>query len=113
MKNPSELSTATILALAQERIRNSDHWCQGSAAQDETGRPADLKYGVRFCSIGALCTVVMDAALDLAIEYLDMAAMHIRSTGTVRLNDGTDHATVMRMFDEAIEIAASKEKVSA
>jgi hypothetical protein len=133
MKNPSELSTATILALAQERIRNSDHWCKHILGRDKDGSGTDgiSDNTVQWCARGALLKVF--GASDQwnvprlpAEEYLDRAAREIYGADGdipdywitdhrwlyVGVNNYKEHKDVMRIFDRAIELAAADEKVN-
>ena len=82
---------------ARKLIEDPAHWCQHTAyCTDENG------VVVARCAMGA---VSMIAANDHVYE-LRQAATEINGHWAVSaLNDATDHATVLRMFDRAIELA--------
>jgi hypothetical protein len=111
MQNPNDLSITTILALAQAKIRDPAHWCAGSNATDAAGKgvPYDSPLAERWCAAGALASVMGRAARSSAcfrpmIARLDQAAQCLTHVyGVVRVNDFLGHATVMRVFDLAVD----------
>lgn len=110
-----EPEVVTILRRAQERIRDPEGWCVGSPvsrSRDNRGKN---------CAESAL-------ALELGVDYLDdkdwtllhstpayellLRAAEQVKPGTIKVwevNDDTDHPTVMRMFERAIELAEQEE----
>ena len=102
------ITTAEILKRAKAKIENPGHWCQGFPAKDVRGRSAKphSDYAVRWCAIGALDSVSgrFDALWYMkARDCLMTSAIECgNAIGIAHLNDHSDHATVMRMYDLAI-----------
>lgn len=107
---PSELLTAAKAVIADPK-----HWTQNAFARDAAGNSACAANpgAVCFCALGAMdraasnslhltnWSVKADAEL-----HLRHAAVSIRRDyGPAGINDDTDHPTVMKMFDTAIELA--------
>lgn len=102
-----------ILSEAQELIRDPSKWCQGAFARDADGLPAafDGKTACSWCALGAvdfIGTKRRDYILsDRALEALRIAS-ELYWTGEADpagVNDNSNHAAVMEMFDRAIQIA--------
>lgn len=104
---------AEILKQARALIEDPERWHQGYYARTEDGRVVDAydPDACAWCAEGAVLkaggslfenapeSILLDAcAVDIAatldLDYAVMFANH--------LNDQTDHATVLRMFDCAI-----------
>ena len=99
-----DTETAALLRKAKALIDTPEKWCQGAMALDRLGRVCFDPMGsyvVRRCAIGAAATIDgcgWSRPLKAAAKE-----MGYRDPGD--LNDRTDHLTVMRMFDRAIELA--------
>jgi hypothetical protein len=109
MQNPSDLSVTTILALAQAKIRDPQHWCHGTLATDAAGYVVkyDDTLAEHWCAVGAVASVLgrqmVESRCDLpALERLDQAARLLTGVGTVTVNDFHGHAAIMRAFDLAV-----------
>jgi hypothetical protein len=109
MKNPDELTPATILALAQEKIRNRKHWCSGHLATD--GHLAVDPCGPEakhWCAAGALILIAMTRRQGYSgysgpeFEALEAAAVQLFGRGFMWVNDHLGHHKIMRVFDRAI-----------
>jgi len=91
---------------AKGLIKDENFWCQGKLS----GWSHTKKTHV-MCSIGALeilCTGIDykdNLEMRLAREMLNLAARRLGYFSAFRLNDHTDHATVMEMYDLAIEMS--------
>lgn len=129
-KNPSDLSVATVLALAQERIRDPRNWCKGKLGLDGNGEWTDgRKEGTtQWCARGAIASVLdidarfgqipvepilhrAAAAIYGARVPLDYA--HFAHFAHVYVNNYMTHNDVMAVFDRAIEMAIADEKAVA
>jgi hypothetical protein len=116
MKNPAELSDETILTLAQEVIRDPDHWTQNMLARNADGRGADVTSfaAVSFCSAGAIMRALgQDVFGSSRFQELwaHLCAHPLLSGPGSRYmcpadyNNRHNHAEVMAMFDFAREHA--------
>jgi hypothetical protein len=113
MKNPAELSDEAILTLAQELIRDPEHWTTCAAARDGRGHSveANAPGAVRFCAAGAIMRVTGEEhAGDM--PRFDRVWLHLRAYPAIKgascpagFNDVYGHEAVMRMFDFAREHA--------
>jgi hypothetical protein len=130
LQNPSELKVSTILALAQERIRDRAHWCKLILGRNKEGFATNgaTSDTVQWCARGAVINVsgIQDPWFidPLPAEvYLDEAAVEIygedwkrlSATGRyfyVHINNYGRHEDVMAIFDRAIELASADEKVN-
>lgn len=93
------------LQAARDLIADPEHWTQGTLARDERGWTAstDSPKAVMFCARGAIyrvspglsVIVACDVALKPAIEGVGYERL-------TALNDSTDHATVLAMFDKTL-----------
>jgi hypothetical protein len=99
----TESERTTTLKRAKATIADPKNWCQRAFLV------AKLDGGKQYCALGSLMRAGHDT---LAAEHLlKDAAMEILGPGFVSLcrhpvafvNDQFDHATVMKMFDAAIE----------
>jgi hypothetical protein len=106
------MTPAEMLRAAKAKIGEPDSWCMGSEAvnaSDEAEDPTDPE-ACRWCSIGAVIAVG-GIGSPYVFTLLDDAAKAMGKGGKLGLraaallNDTTDHATVMKMFDRAIELA--------
>jgi hypothetical protein len=131
MKNPSELSVPTILALAQAKIADPENWCQGSLGMLPDGTPVEnfssdsfngFDRAVKWCALGAVASVTgfmpnsfsQEDETDWrkAVTPLHDVALRLGYMHAPGLNDSSTHEKVMEMFDKAIELAAADEKVN-
>lgn len=106
-KNP----VAEQLRAAQELIRDPEHWCQGALFRDAHGTASAFHNVERRCAIGALHGSNATSTADLLNEAAkEMGFLQRRGElcAAAMLNDHTDHATVMEMFDLAIEKAEAE-----
>jgi hypothetical protein len=113
MKNPDELSTATILALAQEKIRDPQHWCRGRLALDAEGQDTQ-PFGddaVRWCAAGAVSAVAYTRLNSDVLNALTGAAVRRFGSGIITVNDSSGHAAVMEIYDIAIKETAHPCKI--
>jgi hypothetical protein len=95
---------ADILRRARARISDPSRWTQEFYARDRAGYRTDptSSDAVRWCSYGAVDAELGTSQVD---QFLHLAArvLGLHSPGSA--NDNGDHATVLRMFDRAIELA--------
>ena len=111
------MNTANILKMAKAKIENPEHWCVHEEARNKHGLmvQADAPGACQWCAYGALFAVAPPPAARLVVECLDeVASKAIQGFEFLPgqdwvhadfVNDTTDHATVMRMYDLAIEKA--------
>lgn len=103
-----------LLSEAQELIRDPKNWCQGPFALDAEGVSVSpgSSSACCFCADGAMERVLSDqldfSTYNKARRVLTDAAFDMGVLGVVFLNETTDHPTVMKMFDLAIELAAQE-----
>ncbi len=92
----TEPTVVEILRAAKAEIADPANWCQGRAKIDG-----------RCCATRAFAQTAPGEGIarDLAWEFLLRAAMNAGFSIPSRLNDQTDHATVMAMYDDAIALA--------
>lgn len=97
------------LVAAREIIFSPQNWTKGVLARDAHGVEVDpfSEDAVCFCAYGALAKV--RGKLDSWSDHLSRASWEINLTPPSFLNDGTDHPTVLRMFDLAISKARASE----
>ena len=107
-----DAETAALLRKAKALIDTPEKWCQGFLARNILG--FDVLPGnpdaVAFCARGALLFEAAGRPVGKCDKFLAQAARKIKvcASGSyphVDLNNTTDHPTVMRMFDLAIEMA--------
>jgi hypothetical protein len=119
-----------VLALAQEKIRDPQHWTQRVLARTRDNVPINPTFddAARWCAAGAVCAVTLQnrqtprpvsnelpwgggvRGEDLnraAMAYLHMASEKLTGLGVTTVNDFHGHATTMRAFDLAITMAAA------
>jgi hypothetical protein len=114
MKNPNDLSTATILRLARARIADPRHWCQQHLAVNALGMALspNADSAVRWCAAGAVARVAdWGGAWDYAGPRLGAAfrALHTAAKALygvsefVTVNDFYGHEAMLRVYDHAIK----------
>lgn len=100
-----------LLERSRELIADPKHWTQGVGARDASGNPiaSDAPECVCWCAAGAIYKASSDALDDgYASHYgetklwVDQMAWKRGFANIESLNDNTDHATVLAVFDEAI-----------
>ena len=87
----------SVLHAAQERIRDPENWCQGHLYQTRNGKD-------QWCATGSFELAKTIGEWTSAWGLLWQAANELGHDGIVTLNNQTDHATVMAMFDRAQEL---------
>lgn len=111
------MAPVEILRAARAQISHPANWCQFEDALSIEGMvvPCHDEDACRWCSLGATAAVagaICPEAEKKADGYLASAAHEMGFTGNgavADLNDNTDHATVMKMFDRAIALAEKEE----
>ncbi len=103
-----DTETAALLRKAKALIDTPEKWCQGTCARDARGKAVLLgsATAVAHCSFGAVWA--LSANTQQAASLLRRVGAEMGYGGEVVLNDSTDHPTVMRMFDRAIDLAREK-----
>jgi hypothetical protein len=103
-----------ILSVARVLISKPTLWTQKVYSRDKDGDQCDpLKVeSVCFCSLGALrrtaFSLLADTFYSEARNHLQQACELFGFMGIPALNDNSDHATVLKMFDKAIELAGEE-----
>lgn len=104
-------SAADILRAARDKIAEPNHWTKGEYARDKNGNSVDAQApdAVCWCARGAFYAVRPHGDNMHALVHL-REAIHERAGhgGIVRLNDGSDHADVLAVFDRAIQLAEAR-----
>lgn len=113
------MTPAEILRAAKAKIEDPAHWCQGYSWLNSKNQPIsrdDMRSAARrCCAIGAVALSCQRLSDEWSpIRFLETAANELGFGEKVllapaELNDSTDHATVMRMFDRAIELAEASQ----
>ena len=95
------MTTADKLREARDLISDPERWCQECYARDKNGAPVlyESLAAVRWCALGACEKVGAD------VRILWRAAERMKGFDPADINDSTNHPTVMKMFDLAIELA--------
>ena len=103
------------LIAARALIEQPERWTRGEYARTKSGQYTKVngKYAACFCAIGAVAYVLrkrpINAEKTMAYKTLLSASIALTSQDVDQLNDYCDHATVMRMYDKAIEFAQQAE----
>jgi hypothetical protein len=109
-------SVADLLIAARAKIASPSTWTQYVSARDADGNAVDARddAAVCFCAYGAIGAVMsrVDAdsigvslrASNLLYDYACTAGF----AGAAHLNDQSDHAAVLEMYDSAIDAARMK-----
>lgn len=101
-------SAKTELMQARALIAKPDGWTTSAFARDDTGTPVDVhdKTAVCFCALGAIARV---RCSEKARNLLADAARQVDTVygSILMVNDDPmyGHASVLRMYDKAIELA--------
>lgn len=107
-----------ILIAAKAVIADPKHWTKGAIAKNSDGYSTYVSSETAscWCSVGAYYRVA--EAIDetpiaiTAFETLTRAATAFgRFLSVADMNDASDHATVMSVWDKAIELAKEAETV--
>lgn len=96
-----------LLIEARAKIADPAHWTQGANARNSFHESC-LSHDPRaicWCAQGAILSF-RDPTEGEAYTQLNNAAKELTNYGLTSLNDTTDHATVLKMFDIAIERAS-------
>jgi hypothetical protein len=104
------MTPADTLRAAKALIEKPENWHVGYYAKTPGGDDTwgDLPQACKWCALGALQKVSGDPYFPIGRRdhvTLEAAARKLGYDCASLLNDTTDHATVMRMFDLAIEMA--------
>ena len=108
---PSELLTKAKAVIADPK-----HWVQGQPAKDAKGQSVGpcTPQAVCWCSLGALEKVTHEentySTRLMAARYLVRVSAECGYTSTHSFNDNSSHETVMKAWDEAIQLAKEDEK---
>lgn len=112
--------TKELLIKSKEVIKDEDNWCTGDTYQNADGSPLsrfEIKYVDKCCAYGAtgVAAISMDLDADYHLgedsvykkmgELLRSAAQSLGFSTVVNLNDNSNHANVLKMFDIAIKNA--------
>lgn len=94
-----------LLKRAREKIAKPENWCQRAFAKDADGGICQTQSPIAtcWCAIGALLAVRGDSYRGLALIRLTKAANILGYAYASVLNDKTDHETVLKMYDIAME----------
>ena len=101
------MTEADKLHAARALIEDPGRWCKWAHARTKYEHKTGIYQpdAVKFCAEGALMVVTGDDALHYPAEFLDKAAMERGFFSFIELNDKTNHAAVLAMFDRAIQLA--------
>ena len=99
--------TVEQLKAAKALIFDPRHWCQGARARTCTGEAVWFSSctATSWCSYGAILKVCELVDSKHTLYLLKKVAQEMGRASVAVLNDETNHATVMKMFDLAIEMA--------
>lgn len=89
---------------ALEIVSNKDNLTTGAFARDSEGNkvnPQDSR-AVKWCSVGALMKFYVEP--KERYQYIDKAAVQLGYSSTIHLHDKSDHETILKMFNLAIEL---------
>lgn len=113
------MKDSEVLMKARELIAEEQHWCRRHFARDKHGAavPYASAQACQFCSLGAVYAVEEAdgyEGMHSATEWLDKVANRCGAT-MISFNDSrtTTHADVLRVFDEAIQLAKEAENEKA
>lgn len=102
------------LEAAKALIADPTNWCQGTMAMSRHRWPIGISdpQASAWCSEGAIVRITGAVSEKGNLwRFLRSASHELGYFAPFELNDNTNHATVMRMFDRAIELAWEREKV--
>lgn len=104
------MSTADKLREARALIEDPAHWCKNINAANIDGHECQVlsTSAVKFCAEGARWRVLGHWRREFAAYALIKAAQDLGYKDVIDLNDDSNHATVMKMFDCAIELASAE-----
>src|SRR4051812_47842004 len=99
------LTVLEVLKRARAKIEKPESWCQRAYARDRFGQIIHVQSAsaCKWCALGAvkaLRPLFNRAEKERLVEAVKAMGFH---GGVPDLNDETDHPTVLRMFDLAIE----------
>lgn len=105
-------TTADKLREAKALIEDPERWCQGALRRDKYGNAGAIGGEVvERCADGAVAEVLGQYRTDDPVfAPLNAAAVEMGFENSACLNESTDHPTVMKMFDRAIELAEREER---
>ena len=99
------MSTADNLRSAKRLIKDPRRWCQRTMYRDKDGNMCGRKRAVSWCADAAVSEIRKKYFLACPeIRLLDLSAREFGYARSCDLNDSTDHPTVMKMFNRAIEL---------
>lgn len=99
-----------LLRAAKSLIEKEARWTQSAFARDVYGFPAIITSAraCKWCSVGAVSATRSNLEIPRSEEHAATHALHeaakkLSYRDAMQLNDLTNHALVMRMFNLAIE----------
>lgn len=99
------MTSKEYLIEARALISNPDNWVRYCLSANTSGEWALFSQACRFDASGAVYRVAPQAEHERLDRILTDAAYKLGFICADTLNDITDHETVMKMFDLAIEAA--------
>lgn len=131
MSSKELMKASVLLKAARERVTDPQDWTQGAYARDAYGSEVgdghfsldDLideeafHNATRWCALGALGVKAFDIddvahatnVLERAVRKLDTSVKGDDYCIVSAFNDNHSHEEVLRLFDEAIELAKEQE----
>lgn len=100
------MTTVELLSKAKTRIGDPDHWTACRFAVDVTDIcvAPDSASASKWCALGALMAETTGyTLLDYGFDVLNRAAMSLYGITITLANDHLDHASLLAVFDKAIE----------
>lgn len=95
------MTVLETLKSARDLISKRSRWCQGNSAVNREGQPTQywLNDACKFCAWAAVLRCGGQMVNEDTIALLEK---HTGGVSLMKFNDKNDHATVLRLFDEAI-----------
>lgn len=112
------MTSAKVLQVGRELIRDKAHWTTCAYARDANGHVClpNHYHAVTFCAVGALARAASsesNGSYREALDYLRLAADRTIKHGTPsNVNDELGHDGVMSMYAIAIALAIAYETPS-
>ena len=112
------MKVSDVLKKAKALIDSPKKWTQKVYARDTKDMPVPWgsSAACKFCALGAVNRVVFllysHSLVFAALECLQEASNTLTGKSVAHINDTTDHATVMSIYDKAIQRAEELESES-